>query len=54
MHAGAQYPIRFRGIRVGELRKGEGRLHAYTDDTVTTAVMCGPPPRIDLIAPQVE
>jgi hypothetical protein len=35
MHAGAQYPIRFRGIRVGELREGEGRLHAYTDDIIT-------------------
>jgi hypothetical protein len=54
MHAGAQYSIRLRGIRVGELREGEGRLHAYTDDSVTTALMCGPPRPIDLIAPQVE
>jgi hypothetical protein len=53
MHAGAQYPLRFRGIRVGELRKGERSLHAYTDETTTSAVMCGPP-RASIHGPQVE
>ena len=41
MDAGAQDPVRFRGIRIGELRQGEGRLHAYTDETTTSAVICG-------------
>ena len=30
MHAGAQDLFRFRDIRIGELREGEGGLHGYT------------------------
>ena len=30
MHAGAQDLFRFRHVRVGQLREGEGSLHGYT------------------------